>query len=129
MSADCATFSKIDGHRLTVKEIFKCGEAQIKQLMWQYRGDLPLMEVSKPEELVVGDAGYIDGWVVVIGPAYHHTGAEYRIRYGGGAALSAHRQARRILFNGIMPNEQRPHSFRMRPSFGVLAIWNIIPAC
>jgi hypothetical protein len=80
VSADCATFSKIDGHRLTVKEIFKCGEAQIKQLMWQYRGDLP-MEVSKPEELVVGDAGYIDGWVVVIGPAYHHTGAEYRIRY------------------------------------------------
>jgi hypothetical protein len=34
-----------------------------------------------PDELVVGDAGYIDGWVVVIGPAQGYTGAAYRIRY------------------------------------------------
>jgi hypothetical protein len=77
---DCASFSKKDGHRLRVDEIFKCPERRIKQLMWQYRGDLPV-GVSGPDELVVGDAGYIDGWVVVIGPAKGYTGAAYRIRY------------------------------------------------
>ena len=55
-------------------------ERKIKQLMWQFRGDLPV-GVSGPDELVVGDAGYIDGWVVVIGPARGYTGAAYRIRY------------------------------------------------
>ena len=77
---DCASFSKKDGHRLGIKEIFKCPERKIKQLMWQFRGDLPV-GVSGPDELVVGDAGYIDGWVVVIGPARGYTGAAYRIRY------------------------------------------------
>lgn len=80
VSCDCATFCKVDGHRLTVNEVFKCDESQIKQLMWQYRGSLP-MEVSDAAELVVGNVGYLDGWVVVIGPAYHYTGAEFRIRY------------------------------------------------
>ena len=77
---DCASFSKKDGHRLSIREIFKCPERKIKQLMWQFRGDLPV-GVSGPDELVVGDAGYIDGWVVVIGPARGYTGAAYRIRY------------------------------------------------
>lgn len=77
---DCASFSKKDGHRLSIREIFKCPERKIKQLMWQFRGDLPV-GVSGPDELVVGDAGYIDGWVVVIGPAQGYTGAAYRIRY------------------------------------------------
>lgn len=80
VSCDCASFSKADGHRLTVNEIFKCNERQIKQLMWQYRGNLP-MEVTDADELAIGNAGYIDGWVIVIGPAYHYTGAEFRIRY------------------------------------------------
>ena len=77
---DCASFSKKDGHRLSIREIFKCPERKIKQLMWQFRGDLPV-GVSGSDELVVGDAGYIDGWVVVIGPARGYTGAAYRIRY------------------------------------------------
>lgn len=77
---DCASFSKTDGHRITAKEVFKCSERQIKQLMWQYRGDLPV-GVASPDELVVGDVGFIDGWVIVIGPARGYTGAAYRIRY------------------------------------------------
>lgn len=77
---DCATFSKRDGHRLQVGEIFNCDEEKVKELMWAYRGDLP-MEVASAEELVVGNVGYIDGWVIVIGPAYHYTGAAYKIRY------------------------------------------------
>ncbi len=77
---DCATFSKRDGHRLSVDEIFNCGEEKVKELMWAYRGDLP-MEVESAEELVVGNAGYIDGWIIVIGPAFHYTGAAYKIRY------------------------------------------------
>ena len=79
-SADCATFSKKDGHRLSVAEIFKCDEQQIKSLMWRYKGNLQT-GVQKPEELVIGNAGYIDGWVIVIGPADHCLGAEYRLRY------------------------------------------------
>jgi hypothetical protein len=39
------------------------------------------MEVASAEELVVGNAGFIDGWIIVIGPAHHYTGAAYRIRY------------------------------------------------
>lgn len=77
---DCATFSKRDGHRLTVDEIFNCDEEKVKELMWEYRGDLP-MEVASAEDLVVGNAGYIDGWIIVIGPAYHYTGAAFKIRY------------------------------------------------
>lgn len=79
-SQDCATFSKRDGHRLQVNEIFNCNEDKIKELMWEYRGDLP-MEVGCAEELVVGNVGFIDGWIIVIGPAHHYTGAAYRIRY------------------------------------------------
>lgn len=80
VSEDVASFSKADGHRIRVDEIFKCDEHQIKQLMWEFRGDLP-MEAAKADDLYVGDAGFIDGWIVVIGPAARHTGAAYRIRY------------------------------------------------
>lgn len=79
-TADIACFSKRDGHRVQPHEIFQCDEAQVKRLMWQFRGDLP-MEVAKPEELYVGDCGFVDGWVVVIGPARGTSGAEYRLRY------------------------------------------------
>ena len=79
-TTDIACFSKRDGHRVQPKEIFKCDEGQIKRLMWQYRGNLE-MEVSKPDELYVGDCGFIDGWVVVVGPARGTSGAEYRLRY------------------------------------------------
>ena len=80
ISQDCATFSKRDGHRLQVNEIFNCDEKKIKELMWDYRGELP-MEVGSPDELIVGDVGFVDGWIIVIGPAFHYTGAAYRIRY------------------------------------------------
>lgn len=79
-STDIACFSKRDGHRVQPDEIFSCDEAQIKRLMWQYRGNLP-MEVAKAEELYVGDCGFIDGWVIVVGPARGTSGAEYRLRY------------------------------------------------
>ena len=79
-SADCASFNKEDGHRITLDEIFNCDEAQIKQLMWQYRGDLKL-DVDAPEGLLPVNAGFTDGWVIVIGPAYHRTGAEFKLRY------------------------------------------------
>lgn len=80
VSEDVATFSKKDGRRIQANEVFKCDERQIKNLMWEFRGDLP-MEASKAEELYVGDVGFVDGWIVVIGPAVNHTGAAYRVRY------------------------------------------------
>lgn len=79
-TSDIATFSKRDGHRVTAQEIFRCDERQIKRLMWQSRGTLP-MEVSNADALYVGDVGFIDGWVIVIGPARGTSGAEFRIRY------------------------------------------------
>mgnify|MGYP006986279582 CR=1 FL=1 len=79
-ASSVATFSKRDGHRITPEEVFSCDEKQIKRLMWQYRGDLP-MEVSSPDALYVGDVAFIDGWVIVIGPARGTSGAEYRLRY------------------------------------------------
>ncbi len=79
-SEDCATFSKKDGHRLQASEIFDCPEETIKTLMWRYRGDLPT-GVASASALVVGNVGFIDGWVIVIGPAKGYTGAQYRIRY------------------------------------------------
>ena len=78
--ADCASFSKRDGHRIRLDEIFRCGISDIQQLMWEYRGDLP-MSVDSPDELVPVNAGFIDGWVIVIGQAHHYTGAPYRLRY------------------------------------------------
>lgn len=79
-TSSVATFSKRDGHRVTPDEVFSCDEKQIKRLMWQYRGDLQ-MEVSSPDALYVGDVAFIDGWVIVIGPARGTSGAEYRLRY------------------------------------------------
>ena len=79
-TSDIATFSKRDGHRITSQETFRCDERQIKRLMWQSRGTLP-MEVSNADALYVGDVGFIDGWVIVIGPARNTSGAEFRIRY------------------------------------------------
>lgn len=79
-TSSVATFSKRDGHRITPEEVFSCDEKQIKHLMWQYRGDLQ-MEVSSPDALYVGDVAFIDGWVIVIGPARGTSGAEYRLRY------------------------------------------------
>lgn len=79
-TSSVATFSKQDGHRVTPEEVFSCDEKQIKRLMWQYRGDLQ-MEVSSPDALYVGDVAFIDGWVIVIGPARGTSGAEYRLRY------------------------------------------------
>ena len=75
-----ACFSKRDGHRVGANEIFGCDEAQIKRLMWQYRGNLS-MEVAQADDLYVGDCGFIDGWVLVVGPAQGTSGAAYRLRY------------------------------------------------
>lgn len=79
-TSDVVCFSKRDGHRVQPGEIFQCDEKQIKKLMWQYRGDLQ-MEVARPDELYVGNCAFIDGWVVVIGPARGTSGAEFRLRY------------------------------------------------
>lgn len=75
-----ASFSKADGHKVTANEVFACDEKQIKRLMWRYRGNLT-MEVASPDELYVGDVAFIDGWILVIGPAKDTSGAEYRLRY------------------------------------------------
>lgn len=77
---DCVSISKADGHRIRANEIFKCGEDKIKELMWEWRDDLPVEGLS-PSDLVVGNMAYIDGWILVIGPANGYTGATYRIRY------------------------------------------------
>lgn len=77
---DCVSVSKKDGHRIQADEVFNCGENKIKQLMWQWRGELPVSGLTE-KELVVGNVAYTDGWIVVIGPANGYTGAAYRIRY------------------------------------------------
>ena len=79
-AADCASFDKRDGHRITISEIFNCSTQQLQQLMWQYHGDMQL-DVESADQLVAVNAGFTDGWVVVIGPAHHQTGAEFRMRY------------------------------------------------
>lgn len=79
-SEDYATFSKVDGHRIQVDEVFRCSEKKIKELMWKWRGNVPV-DVSSADGLVVGDVAFLDGWVVVIGPAQGYTGAAYLIRY------------------------------------------------
>lgn len=79
-TSDVATFSKRDGHRISPEEVFACDESQIKKLMWKYRGDLP-MEVASADGLYVGNVAFVDGWVIVVGPARNSSGAEYRLRY------------------------------------------------
>ena len=79
-AADCASFDKHDGHRITIQEIFNCSDEQLQQLMWQYKGDLQL-DVESADQLIAVNAGFTDGWVIVIGPAHHQTGAEFRMRY------------------------------------------------
>ncbi len=79
-TADCASFSKRDGHRITLDEIFDCDLQMVKQLMWDYRDELP-MDVEGPDGMRPVQAGFIDGWVVVIGPARGYKGAPYRLRY------------------------------------------------
>ena len=54
--ADCASFSKRDGHRVKLNEIFNCDTSDICRLMWQYRGDLTL-DADGPDDLVPVNAG------------------------------------------------------------------------
>ena len=77
---DCVSVSKTDGHRIQANEVFKCNDAKIKELMWEWRDDLPVEDMSV-NDLVIGDVAYIDGWILVIGPANGYTGATYKIRY------------------------------------------------
>ncbi|MBQ6653894.1 MAG: hypothetical protein IJM81_11020 [Prevotella sp.] len=79
-TTDCASFSKADGHRIRVDEIFTCDELQIKRLMWDARDDLKL-DAHRAESLFVGDAGFVDGAIVVIGPAQNSGGAPFVIPY------------------------------------------------
>jgi len=80
IAQDCASFSKPNGHRLNANDIFSCDEMKIKELMWQFRGSLK-MEVAQAADLMVGNVGYIDGWILVIGPAENHNGAIFKIKY------------------------------------------------
>jgi len=79
-TADCASFSKKDGHRILLQEIFRCSEDELKKLMWEYSGDMEL-DAQTPADLYPLNAGFIDGWIIVIAPAYHQMGAEFRLRY------------------------------------------------
>ena len=80
ITEDCATFSKRDGHRLTMEEIFSCSEEEIKNLIWHYKGDTK-MDVDSPSDVFPMNAGFIDGWVVVTAPAYHSPATAFRLRY------------------------------------------------
>ena len=80
VAEDCATFSKKDGHRLTLDEIFLCGEDDIKYLMWEYRDDISL-DVDEPAGLAPINGGFIDGWVLVTSPAHNANSRIFRLRY------------------------------------------------
>lgn len=80
VAEDCATFSKKDGHRVTLDEIFRCGEDDIKYLMWEYRDDLSL-DVDESAGLAPINGGFIDGWVLVTSPAHNATSRIFRLRY------------------------------------------------
>ena len=79
-SEDCASFSKKDGHRITIDEIFLCNEDDIKELMWEYRDDIAL-DVDEPAGLAPMNAGFIDGWILVTSPAHNATSRTFRLRY------------------------------------------------
>ena len=80
VTEDCATFSKRDGHRLALEEIFDCSEDDIKNLIWHYKGNTK-MDVESPSEVFPMNAGFIDGWVVVTAPAYNSPATAFRLRY------------------------------------------------
>ena len=80
ITEDCATFSKRDGHRLALEEIFNCPEEEIKNLIWHYRGDIK-MDSDSPSDVFPMNAGFTDGWVIVTAPAYHSPATAFRLRY------------------------------------------------
>ena len=80
IAEDCASFSKKDGHRITLDEIFKCSEEELKQLMWQYRDDIEL-DVDDPSGLAPMNGGYTDGWILVTSPAHNSTSRSFSLRY------------------------------------------------
>lgn len=80
VTEDCATFSKRDGHRLTLEEIFSCSEEDIQKLVWQYRGSKEL-DAESPSDIFPMNAGFIDGWVVVTAPAHNSPASAFRLRY------------------------------------------------
>ncbi len=80
VTEDCATFSKRDGHRLSLEEIFNCSEEDIKNLIWQYKGNTK-MDVDSPADVFPMNAGFTDGWVIVTAPAYNSPATAFRLRY------------------------------------------------
>jgi len=78
---DIATFDRNDGHRLTIKEIFKCDDNTIKKLMYDNRPDGFPCDVSSANDIKIINAGINRKTIDVTGTIYKESTVVYQIPF------------------------------------------------
>ena len=78
---DIATFDRTDGHRLTIKEIFKCDENTIKKLMYDNKPKEFPCDLSSANEIKIGNVGINRKSIDVVGTIYKGNTAVYQIPF------------------------------------------------
>ena len=77
---DIATFDRNDGHRLKLKEIFKCDENTIKHLMYDNRPEFPC-DLSSADDIKIISAGINRKSIDIVGTIYKGSTAIYQIPF------------------------------------------------
>ena len=78
---DIATFDRNDGHRLSIKEIFKCDENTIKKLMYDNRPDMFPCDLSSANDIRIVNAGINRRSIDVTGTIFKGNTVVYQIPF------------------------------------------------
>ncbi len=78
---DIATFDRNDGHRLTLKEVFKCDENTIKKLMYENKPEGFPYDVSSASDIKIVNVGINRKSIDVAGSVFQGSTAVYQIPF------------------------------------------------
>lgn len=78
---DIATFDRNDGHRLTLKDIFKCDENTIKKLMLENKPEGFPCEISSANDIKIVNVGINRKTIDVAGSVFQGSTAVYQIPF------------------------------------------------
>lgn len=82
---DIATFDRNDGHRLTLKEVFKCDENTIKKLMFENKPKGFPCDISSANDIKIVNVGINRKSIDVAGSVFQGSTAVYQIPFDDAA--------------------------------------------
>ncbi len=82
---DIATFNRSDGHRMTIKDIFKCDENTIKKLMFDNRPKEFPCDLTSANDITIENVGINRETIDVVGTIFKNSTAVYQIPFENAA--------------------------------------------